>query len=315
MSGAFKNAVSALGREFGFIFDGVPERLRSDVREIRLRVGMPVTVTCGEGQYAVRKDMKIGREQLERAYIELCGHCVYSHQTELANGFITVGGGHRAGFGCTAVINGGKVSAVREVSSINLRVARQIIGCADSLCRQLFEERLYGTLLAGPPGSGKTTLLRDIALTLSGRMRRRVTLADERGELAAVCAGVPQLKVGECCDVLAGFPKRTAIEQAVRCLSPEAVVCDEIGGKEAESLAEAVNSGAVVIASVHAYNAFELAHRRQIMQLLETQAFQRLVFLGDADNPSGIKKIMELGEFYEAFGSRSDTGMRSAAGQ
>ncbi len=152
-------------------------------------------------------------------------YSVYARQHELQNGFVTLRGGHRMGVCGTAVMQGGSVLNVRHISSLNLRIAREHRGCGKKLFAQL-RGKSGGVLLCGAPCSGKTTLLRDLARLFSAEDGRQTALIDERGEIAAVCDGVPQNDVGFC-DVFDGYPKAQAMEQALRSLSPQVMICDE----------------------------------------------------------------------------------------
>ena len=184
---AFDDALAALG-EYKSALSGIPDCIKVKASEIRLRCGYAPALSLASGEIYITDAPRVSREGLEDIFLHLCGHSVYSHQEEIARGYITISGGHRAGLAGQAVVEGGEIIALSEISSINLRIARQFIGCADEIVNALFRDRLCGALIVGPPCSGKTTALRDIALALSsGRMSRprKVTVVDERGEIAA----------------------------------------------------------------------------------------------------------------------------------
>lgn len=289
----------------------LPPVLKAHAQEIRLRVGRPVSVCCPEGTYFLCDSGKAApflsagmteasQEDVQETFQILCENSVYSHENEIRNGYITMRGGHRAGLCGTAVLGDGAVTGMRDVSSICLRVARELPGCADELLDRVGKSLEKGLLLAGPPASGKTTILRDVARQLSGGMRGcfcKVCVVDERSEIAAAFRGVPQNDVGVCCDVLDGCPKSVGILMAVRSLSPRFIVCDELGGEaETRAVEQSLNAGVGVIASIHAGSAEELVRRRQASALLETGAFGSVALLSGAARPGKIAEIYRTGD-------------------
>jgi len=308
----FDNALCTMGAQIQKLFSVMPEEDKRSACEIRLRTGIPPSITDSSGRTISYGNERLTPYQVEEAFMHLCGHSVYSHTQELRNGFITVKGGHRAGFGARAVYDGDRLTGIREISSINLRIAREVIGCSTQLTDRVFCGGLCGLLVVGVPSSGKTTQLRDIARYLS-ESGRRVTVCDERGEIAAMCGCVSPFRLGRCCDVLTGFAKAEAMLGAVGCLNPQAIICDEIGsGEEVSALCEAVNAGACVIASVHASHEEELMKRPQCVKLLKTGAFKRVAFLPKKYLYDEEIKVKDAGDLIENHRSVTDRYMRSA---
>ena len=176
------------------------------------------------------------------------------------------------------------METMREITSINLRVARQVQGCAMTLAEELFSGGLCSCIIAGPPASGKTTLLRDLARILSSGFHEtycKTVVVDERGELAAVSQGLPGNDLGPCCDVLTGFAKAEGILRAVRTLSPQVIFCDEIGSlEEVQAIEEGLGCGVHVILTLHGGSMEELLRRPQAAALRKTGAFERVALLG-----------------------------------
>ena len=265
------------------------KELKQSAEEIRLRAGRPLTITVGNSQFFVLKngtsmlpkgDMDIvSPKELEQTFDNLCNHSVYSHNEEIKEGYIMLDDGHRAGLCGTFVGTEGKVSSLREVSSINLRIAKEVKLCSENIIK---DYKGGGILVCGGPGSGKTTLIRDMVRHLAGGMTGRyykVAVVDTRGEIAAVKGGVPTADLGSTTDVITACPKPKGIEIALRTLYPDIIAFDEVGDvAEVEAVRQSMNSGVSVITSAHIGSVAELGKRSQTKALLETGAIKRVVF-------------------------------------
>ncbi len=282
----FDEAISQLSNSAAALLLSLPQDIRASAFEARLRIGQPIALTLPDGIYIPDNTNKVTRELLDECFMRICGGAVYSRQNEIATGCIILQGGHRAGICGRAVLDNGAIINITDISSLCIRIAHEVRGCASSLV-SLADKG--GIIIAGPPCSGKTTVLRDLALTLSAG--RNTAMIDERGELAAVYHGVPQLSVGCCCDVVTGFAKAEGMLHAVRCLSPQVMICDEITTvAEAEAVGSAFNSGVTPIVSVHCGSEEELKRREQYKALIKTGAFRQLVIL-EHGTPGRIGRI------------------------
>lgn len=96
---------------------------------------------------------------------------------------------------------GGQIDGIRQLSSVSVRIPHAVPGCADALLPQLLRDGFCSTLILSSPGNGKTTLLRECVRRLSD-MGTRISLMDERGEIAAVQNRAPQFDVGANTDVM-----------------------------------------------------------------------------------------------------------------
>jgi stage III sporulation protein AA len=222
----------------------------------------------------------------------LTNHSVYSFEEELRRGFITIPGGHRVGLAGRTLLENGRVRTIRDVSSFNIRVAREVFGVSKDILPYMIDpvgRRVHNTLIISPPQQGKTTLLRDLARTLSSGDRTslqgltrglKVGIVDERSEIAASVKGVPRFNLGPRTDVLDGCPKAEGMMMMIRSLSPELIVVDEIGRPEdAEALHEALHGGISVIATAHGYGMSDIKLRPVLRELISERLFNRYVVL------------------------------------
>ena len=285
---------------------------QSLAQEIRLRAGRPIQLSLGSGRgerFVSRQGKAVdtpawcdgaavSQAEIYQTFRAVCGYSIHTHQQELREGYVFMKGGHRAGICGTAVMERGQTVGMRDISSINIRVARQVKGVALPFLRENWQPEGKGILLAGPPTSGKTTMIRDMARILSSGFQGRyykVAVIDERGEIAACSGGQPQNDIGLCCDVLDGYEKGEGMMMALKTLGPEVLICDELGTeREIQAVASALNCGVRVIATVHAGSAEEVYRRRNLSALLETGAFEQLVLLHSRERAGEIRQVISL---------------------
>ena len=247
----------------------------SQVAEIRLRAGRQSVAVNIFGNMRVCSP-PFSAEEIADCFAEICRYSVFSFEEEIAQGFVTLDGGHRVGICGTAVTKNRVITSLKDISGLNIRIAHQVRGCADGLYDRAFSDGLHSLLLAGKPMSGKTTVLRDLARRLGER--HRVVLIDSRNELSASVRGTPSFDVGLNTDVLCGCEKSAGIMLAIRSLNPEVIICDEIGDDEA-AIEKAMFCGVKIIASAHADSIEQLNKRPSTRGLLPL--FERAAVLGE----------------------------------
>lgn len=270
----------------------------SVLQEIRLRVLRPVILHGGMGRmfcasYGAsnnRKDAIIPQPaDMAKQLFAFCRGSAYAYQDDLGNGFLTLRGGHRVGVSGKAVKKGSAVISMQDVSGLNVRIAREFIGCADGAMPCITDrKRIFSTLLISPPGVGKTTMLRDITRQLSADFK--VTVVDERGEIAAMEQGVPSFDIGEQTDVLDGFPKDEGITCALRALSPDVIITDEIGTEaDKTAIREILKGGCKIVTSMHGYSIEEAMEKKADLLSL----FERLIFLEKTEHGAEVKQWLK----------------------
>lgn len=286
-------------------FQGV-DMIKEGFTELRFRCNGPVMLLRGREECFLHKHGGICAEK-EQGYIisvneiremmeYISNFSVYAFEEELRQGFLTIPGGHRVGICGKTVLAEGNIKTIRNISFLNIRLARQVQGCGEELLPYLFlGDRLYHTLVVSPPGCGKTTLLRDIIRLVSDGSTwqdrqgvskiirgRKVGVVDERSELAACYNGVPQNYLGRRTDVLDGCPKEKGLELMLRSMSPEVIAVDELGGeREMEWIAKSIYCGCSILATVHGEGRESWLFRKEEekRKKLLTGMFERYIFL------------------------------------
>lgn len=276
---------------------------RKYIQEVRLRAGKPVALSMYDSIKYLNENGNLSgvnincvetlKEDIEFTFKNVCQYSLHSFGKELSQGFVTIEGGNRVGLCGTAVVKENSIETIKNISGINIRIAREIVGCADNLFTVLFSKKISSTLIIGSPSSGKTTILRDLCRKAGNQYR--VCVIDERNEISATVNGISQNDVGINTDVLCGYLKPQGITTAIRVLSPQIIICDEIGSNDdVTALSDAVNCGVKIIASAHAGSIEEIMARPSIKSLVEGKAFENIVLLGNNKNIGQIMTIKRM---------------------
>lgn len=249
--------------------------------EFRLRAGQPMSVLLPAGEIALDTSVEPG--DLETLCDLATEFSRYAAAETLREGYLSVRGGFRIGLCGMAVIKNGVNTNLKDLSSVSIRIAREKIGIAEALSPQLFLDNDFAsTLILSPPGGGKTTLLRDLVRLLSEGVKpygpRRISLIDERGEVAVMYRGEPQMNVGPRTDVLDACPKALGIPIVLRAMNPQIIAVDEITVQEdLRAVSMAAGCGVRLLATIHASSVEEMRQKPLYAQLLEHRVFRLAV--------------------------------------
>ncbi len=281
----------------------MPDYVKSSIEEIRIKVNGPIVIYASGKEYFLNSDniftisrnnnRLISKEELMNIFNSILNYSVYAHEEELSNGYITIQGGHRVGLCGKVVMEEGKVKTIKNISSLNIRRSREIIGISEKIIQYIFRDSksIYNTLIVSPPKCGKTTLLRDLVRNLSER-GFKIGVVDERSEIAGMFEGIAQNDLGIRTDIMDGCPKEKGIIMMIRSMSPDIIATDEIGKEQDVYAVEAaLNAGINLITTIHGYS-YEDLEKSNIKKLICQGIFNRLVFLSNIPKTGSIKSIV-----------------------
>ncbi len=256
---------------------------RAEISEIRLRLNGKSSVTLGGERVDICSRVCIG--DMEKTFLSLCGGAVYAHRDTVSEGYISCEGGVRVGIGGEARYEGERLVGVSNVSSLVFRIPSR----KKYRMNEIFEAWMgtrRGMLIYSPPGVGKTTALRALAEYIAGAEGQELVIVDTRREFCA--EDYSGLRV----DILSGYRRERGMEIALRTMSPDVIMVDEIGrSEEAEAMAESLNSGIRIAASAHAGSISELRRRRNLSDFFKLEIFDTFVGI----SMEGGRRVMKIG--------------------
>lgn len=279
----------ALPRKISYFIENNLHEHIEEIEEIRIRANKKTIIKYNMNEIIV--DYVTTPMDILNTLQVLCDNSIYSYQSQICQGFITILGGHRIGITGSAVMQNGKVININYISSLNFRIAKEIKGISNNVLPKIIDNNeIKTTLIVSPPGYGKTTLLRDLVRNISDN-GFTVSLVDERGEIAAMYKGVPQNDVGIRTDVIENVTKSIGMKIAVRTMTPQVIVADEIGTTEdIDAINYAMCSGVKGIFTAHGGNIDEMKKNEILNKLYQQKVFERIIFL---------EKMGKVGKIYK----------------
>nr|MBO4517767.1 hypothetical protein [Clostridia bacterium] len=255
--------------------------------ELRLRTDFPIfgifkgkkAYLSDEGATLDRNNALICRQGvILETVVNATERSLYAFNDRLKQGFITTRDGVRIGVAGECVFDNDRIITIKKISSLNIRVPHEIKNCSAAIYNKIFSHSVYNTLLVSPPAKGKTTILKDLARKLNDNTDYSVLIIDERGEFNRIS--------GENIDLIKYSNKIYALSYAIRSMSPNIVITDELQSKEDwQSAEQAAYSGVKIVASCHGKDIEDLKSK----DFFNKNVFERYVVI-DADKSAGSVK-------------------------
>ncbi|MBR1883592.1 MAG: stage III sporulation protein AA [Clostridia bacterium] len=278
----------------------IEKYLNENITEIRLRLNQNAILFIDNKEYIL--EYLVTRKDILELLSLVSNNSIYAIEDNLKCGYVTIRGGHRIGVCGELAIENGKVLSMKNINSLNIRVAHEKIGVSNKIMRYIISEKeIKNTLIVSSPGMGKTTLIRDIARNLSNGFESldfkgvNVGIVDERGEIAASSLGDFGLDVGKRTDVITNVTKSKGMEMMIRSMGLKVIITDEIGAKEdIEAIKYAVSSGVKCIFTMHGKDFEDILRNKELADIIEEGIFENVIVLSDKNGIGTIEKIHKI---------------------
>ena len=123
-----------------------------NIEEIRLRINKPMIINGDSKDYFydninncldlnIKNPYIVTKEDIEETFQLICRYSVHSFMDDIKKGFITLRGGHRIGIVGKVIIENGQVKNIKHISSLNIRVSREIKGCSKKVLPHVIKIR------------------------------------------------------------------------------------------------------------------------------------------------------------------------------
>lgn len=278
------------------MYEFLDERLKKElsafkgknINEIRLRADCPISVLV-DGKTVFIDKIKPTIEDIENVMLKVCKRSIHTYEEQIKLGFITSDNGERIGLSGEIVKSEGKISTIKNVTSLCIRIPNDIYGVALDFFNKVYVKNGGSVLVLSEPGVGKTTFIRDLTRLISDVLNKNVIVVDERNEIA-VKNGNRKLLHGKNIDVLTYSDKQFGFTQAIRTLNPHVIVTDElIEDSDVSSVIDTIYGGVWVVATAHAKSIDDCFSRLRLVKLKESKAFDYYVVI----TKNGCERLYE----------------------
>ena len=236
--------------------------LSTSVNEIRLRTDGVTALSVSGRNVALA--VEVSKGEMKETFKKICGGAVYAHRDDICRGFISLDGGIRVGIGAEARYEKDRIVGVGDVSSLVFRIPTHECPFAKNLYSKWQQMGMGGMLICSAAGEGKTSCIRALTgLIGSGHSPLRVVVVDER------CEFDPSRYTGAHVDILRGYRRALGVDIAIRTMSAEVLIVDEVSSLEdARAMLGAIGAGVTVIATAHARSFPDAMKREYISRLV-----------------------------------------------
>ena len=225
-----------------------------ELYEIRLRKGFQVMVNVsGKIFYLSENGLTVfessaficSKEDIDEIVRSVTEYSTYAFNDKIRCGYLTTSNGVRIGIAGECVFNKGEIVTIKNITSLNVRISREVEGCANRIFNQIYTcGTVFNSLLISPPFYGKTTVLKDLIRKIDAINIGSILIIDERGEFSEI--------KGKNIDTIKYSDKLYAFEYGIRVMSPKIVVTDELSSRnDWICVKKAISSGVKIIASCH----------------------------------------------------------------
>ncbi len=289
------------------IFNVISDEIFNNAEEIRIRLNKPLYLKGTYKEYFmnengvcdISKAYCPNKEDMKEIIEFISDFSLYAFEDELKNGFIPLSNGVRVGICGKVVFENGQVKNVKNISSFNFRIPKNIEGCCKNIIDFITYPKIFHTLIVSAPCCGKTTMLRDIIKTLSNGIIGKfegvsVGVADERSEIACNFFGSNIKDLGLRTDIIEGGKKDSSIYMLLRSMSPRVIAFDEIGNlNEVLAVCDAINSGVKVICTIHSDNIDDLKERYIFKEMFKRNIFERYIVLSNKNGAGTLEGVYD----------------------